>query len=237
MITAYVVAPAFGVPNPSPFCMKVEILLQMAGLPYETRIEWDPRKAPKGKMPFIRDGDQLIGDSNFIQQHVETKYGVDFDKGLDTQQRAISHAFARMAEERLYWCLVYSRWVEDNKWPMVKAALFSNLPPLIRLIGPAVARKGVRTSLHGHGLGRHSRAEIYALGEKDIAAIAAQLGTNAFMMDDSPTSLDALLYPFVENLMIDELPSPLLTAIKRHDNLLAYRNRCRSLWYDRFQEG
>lgn len=231
MITAYAFIPAFGVPNPSPFCMKVEILLQMAGLAHETKIEGNPRKAPKGKIPFIRDGGALIGDSTFIQQHLETKYGLDFDNGLNAQERAISHAFARMAEERLYWCLVYSRWIEEANWPKIKAAFFSDLPPVIRSIVPAIGRKGVRTALHGHGLGRHSRDEIYALGEKDLAAIAAQLGDKPFMMGDSATSLDAVLYPFVEGLWIEELPSPLLTAIKQHDNLGAYKERCRALWF------
>jgi glutathione S-transferase len=235
MITVFAFIPAFGVPNPSPFCMKVEILLQMAGLPYETRIEGDPRKAPKGKIPFIRDGDQVIGDSTFIQRHLETKYGAEFDQGLNAQEHAVSHAFARMAEERLYWCLVYSRWMDDSNWPKVKAAFFSDLPPIIRSIVSAVSRKSVRASLHGHGLGRHSRDEVYALGEKDIAALADHLGSNSFMMGDNPTSLDAVLYPLVEGLMIEELPSPLLTGIRRHKNLQTYRDRCRAQWYPGFK--
>ena len=34
MITLYTFGPAFGLPDPSPFVTKAEMLLKMAGLPY-----------------------------------------------------------------------------------------------------------------------------------------------------------------------------------------------------------
>jgi Glutathione S-transferase N-terminal domain len=51
MITLYTFGPAFGLPDPGPFVTKAEVLLKMAGLPYQT----DPagfRRAPKGKLPY-----------------------------------------------------------------------------------------------------------------------------------------------------------------------------------------
>ncbi len=53
MIKLYQFDPAFGLPNASPFCMKLETYLRMAQLPFEI----EPatlqafNKAPKGKMP------------------------------------------------------------------------------------------------------------------------------------------------------------------------------------------
>ncbi len=35
MLRVYQFAPAFGLPNASPFCMKLETWLRMAGLPFE----------------------------------------------------------------------------------------------------------------------------------------------------------------------------------------------------------
>lgn len=93
----------FGVPNPSPFCMKGEILLKMAGVDYATEIMDDSRKAPKGKLPFLIDDGAEIADTAMIQRHLESKYNVDFDAGLTAEQRAVSHAMARMVEERFYW--------------------------------------------------------------------------------------------------------------------------------------
>lgn len=51
MIKLYQFEPAFGLPNASPFCMKVETYLRMAGLPYEIARNADIRKRRKGKCP------------------------------------------------------------------------------------------------------------------------------------------------------------------------------------------
>jgi len=80
--------PAFGLPNPSPSCMKVEILLKMAGLAYTIESASNPGKGPKGKLPAIEDDGALVGNSELIRWHLERKYGVDFDKGLGDAERA-----------------------------------------------------------------------------------------------------------------------------------------------------
>jgi hypothetical protein len=53
MITLYTFGSAFGLPDPSPFVTKAEVLLKMTGLAYQT----DPtgfRRAPKGKLRLRR---------------------------------------------------------------------------------------------------------------------------------------------------------------------------------------
>ncbi len=71
MIQLHQYSPMFGIPNPSPFCMKLETWLRMAGLPFEVVRVVDPRKGPKGKVPWIDDGNQTIADSGFIIEYLE----------------------------------------------------------------------------------------------------------------------------------------------------------------------
>jgi hypothetical protein len=52
MITLYAFGPAFGLPDPSLFVTKVEVLLKMAGLPYRTDTT-GLQRAPNGKLPYI----------------------------------------------------------------------------------------------------------------------------------------------------------------------------------------
>jgi Glutathione S-transferase N-terminal domain len=47
-------------------------------------------KAPKGKLPYIVDDGEAVGDSTFIRWHIEKKYQIDFDRGLTPEQRAIA---------------------------------------------------------------------------------------------------------------------------------------------------
>lgn len=221
----------FGVPNPSPFCMKAEILLKMAGVDYETEILNDPRKAPKGKLPMIRDGGVDIADSALIRKHLEDRYGADFDPGLSDLEKAQAHAFARMIEERLYWVVLYSRWFDEANWSVIREFWFSDMPPVVRNLLPGIARRMTQKSLYGHGIGRHADTEIYDFGAQDFAALSVQLGDKSFMFGDAPTSLDASAYPIIVNSLIDEMPGPVFDAAKSQANFAGYVERCAALWF------
>ena len=54
---------AFGEPTASPFCMKSLCMLHAADVPYEIIETPDPRKAPRGKLPFIEINGRMIPDS------------------------------------------------------------------------------------------------------------------------------------------------------------------------------
>ncbi|MEP3225928.1 MAG: glutathione S-transferase family protein [Parasphingorhabdus sp.] len=221
----------FGVPNPSPFCMKGEILLNMAGLDYQTEIIEDPRKAPRGKLPYLVDGETTITDTALIRRYLEEKHDIDFDGGLTPQQRATGHAMARMIEERLYWVTVYSRWIDSRNWPTIKDFWFGTLPPVIRTLIPMLAQKQVKAGLQAQGLGRHDPPDIYAFGAADLAALSNHLGDHEFMFGDKPSSLDAIAYPIIVNSLITALPSPLLDAAQSKGNFAGYVERCTALWF------
>jgi len=231
MIKLFQFPPAFGLPNPSPFCMKAEILLKMADVAYETVVSANPRKGPKGKLPAIEDDGLTIGDSELIRLHLERKYGVDFDKGLDRPMRAVAHAFARMLEERSYWAAVYNRWIDARNWPTVRRTFFGSLPPILRSLVPLVAQRKVRGYLYAQGIGRHTEEEIYAFGNADIRALAAWLGDKPCFMGAEPTGVDATVYPFVAGVMTPTFPSPLRTEALRHANLVHYAERMRSRYF------
>ena len=228
MITLIRYRPAFNLPDPSPFGLKAEMLLKLAGLPYDVEIG-DGRKGPKGKLPAIRDDGAVIGDSEIIRLHLERKYKLDLDQGLDAAARATAHAFARMLEERTYWVIVYSRWIEH--WPVVRQTFFGGLPPVLRSVIPIVAHRRVRRYLHDHGIGRHSRDEIYAMGAGDIRAVATQLADTPYFMGGIPSSADATVYAFVASILDAPFASPLQEEALRHANLVAYNARLRERFY------
>jgi len=220
-----------GLPNPSPFCIKVEVLLKMAGLAYECEFVGNPGKGPKGKLPAIVDDGQAIGDSEIIRWHLERKYNLDFDQGLSPAERAIGHAFARMAEERTYWVLVYSRWIEDANWLQFRDKLFAGMPGFLRAaLGPQI-RKRVRSMLRAQGLGLHSRDEIYTMGAKDVDAIATQLGSKPFLLGSEPTGVDAAVWPYILGTLVPPLESPLKQAMQKHANLVEYSERMRARYF------
>lgn len=231
MIKLYQFPPAFGLPNASPFCMKLETWLRMAGLPYECPRGADLRKAPKGKMPYIEDDGRAVADSSLIIDYLTKKCNVTLDAHLTPRERGEALALQRLFEEHLYWVAVYSRWVEDAGFAATSQVFFARFPFPLRQIVPIMARRAMRQELHGHGMGRHSREEIYALGCRDVAAIAGVLGEREFLLGGQPSTIDATGYAFLANLLWVPVESPVRDEARRHGNLEAYCQRMKARYY------
>jgi glutathione S-transferase len=230
MITLYTFGPAFGLPDPSPFVMKAEMLLKMAGLPYRTDTKGF-RKAPKGKLPFIEDDGERIADSTFIRWHLEQRYGIDFDRGLDKEQRAVAWAFEKMMEDQLYWTVVDARWTDDANFAKGPMIFFRRVPTLMRPLVIKMIRRKVRNALHAHGIGRHLPAEITALASRSIDSVANYLGQKPFFMGPEPTGIDATLFAFTAGTLCPTFETPIRVASERHDNLKRYVARMTARYY------
>lgn len=226
MITLYQFGPAWGIPNPGQFNVKVETYLRMTDLPYEV-VETLPLNGPKGKLPFIEDDGQQIADSRFIIEHLKNKYGDPLDNGLSSEQRAISTAMQRLLEEHLYWVGMYARWqYSDENWQINKKAIFGGLPPAIRDIVALVYRRLIiRKQIYGHGTGRHNATEIFQLGQVDLDALSAFLAEKPYFMGDKPTSLDASAFGILINTVCSPIESPAKEYGLNQVNLPAYCDR------------
>jgi len=225
--------PALGLPNASPFCMKLETYLRMAQLPFVAPLVTlsGIGKAPKGKLPYVRDGSTVLADSTLIIEHLKTTYGDRLDGWLTAEQRAVALAFQRLLEENLYWAVVHSRWEAPQGWAVTKEAFFGKLPLPLKWIIPVLARRGMRQQLRGHGMGRHSAQEIQAIGQCDIKALANFLGQKPFFMGDEPCSLDATAYAFLANLVWVPVESSLKHYAEQYPQLEIYCRRMRSRYY------
>lgn len=231
MILLHQFPPAFGLPNASPFCLKLETWLRMTGLAYRNIYLTDPRSAPKGKLPYIELDGRKIADSQLCIDYLTASRGVDLDAGLSPVERARAHALRILLEDHLYWSLAYCRWLDERYWPHTRDAYFGSLPLPLRLLIPQLARLQFRRDLHGHGLGRHEQDEIYAFAVRDITALADWLGEQAFFMGAQPTAVDAAAYAFLANILAPTLDNELRRAAQHHANLVAYVDRMAARYY------
>lgn len=231
MITLYKFHPAFELSDPSPFCVKVETFLRMVGVEYETVCLSDPGKGPKGKLPFITDGDTTIPDSTFILKYLLEQYPYSIDDHLSPQQHATGIVLTRMLEEHMYWIVVYDRWIDPINWRKISHQFFGAMPPVIRLIVPLIARASVKRSLHGQGLGRHSAEELQILAKDDIRTVSDCLGAKEFILGDLLSSYDASVYAFISSILYCTLDSPSKQIVLGFDNLIQYCDRIRQAHY------
>lgn len=208
-------------PNPSPFCGKVETYLRLAGHAYEVKTTPSPIGTPKGKLPLLIDGAHTIADSGMILQYLKNKMGDPLDAHLDAPTRGAAHAVRRMVEEHLYFVIVWVRWIDRGGWRHTNEALFGAMPAGFRHVAPNVLRRRVRQQLQAQGVGRHTPDEIFDLGVRDVAALGEFLGDKPFMLGERPRSLDATCYAFLASIL-GGFDSPLAEAVRSWPNLVAY---------------
>jgi glutathione S-transferase len=233
MITLYTFGPYFGLPDPSPFVMKAEMLLKLAGLPYQT----DTRgfgKAPKGKLPYVRDGEMLVADSTLIRLYLEKKYSVDFDRGYGSRERGVGWSVDKMLEEHLYWVMVYWRWLNRENFERGPKAFFRRAPALIRPLVEKIVLRKIRKNLHSHGIGRHSETEMTEMACRSIEALAQILGDNRYFLGPQASGVDATVFAFVACTLTPHFSSPVRDKMAGMSNLVAYHDRMMAEFFPDF---
>lgn len=222
---------AFGAPSASPFGVKAMCFLEMARAEWEMGSRADPRKAPKGKLPMLIDGDRQIPDSEDIRIYLEQTFSVDFDEGLSPGQRAVSRAVIRMCDEHLYFALVCDRWLNDANWEVVREEFFGMIPKLMRGFITKKIRQQVRASMHAQGMGRHSVEERLARADMDIKAIMVLVGDKPFLFGDAPTAADASAAPMLAAMAGSPTETPLRNRVSNDAPLVAYLERVAEALY------
>ena len=220
-ITLYQFSSVWGLPNISPFCMKLEGYLKLAGLDYQVQTQNDPRKAPKKKVPYVKIGDRLIADSEHIYDYLRVHKGVDLDRNLTMEERAIHHAMSVMCDESLYFVLIYNRWIDEINWDTFRSAVFGPLPKMVRSFVANKVRSKVQGDIVAHGMGLHAKEEVYAIGEKHLAALGEYLGDKPWFGGANPTKLDVCATSYLANIIKSPLENPLKVSLQQWPNLVA----------------
>ncbi|MBN1204041.1 MAG: glutathione S-transferase family protein [Myxococcaceae bacterium] len=221
---------AWGVANISPFCLKAESYLRMAGVPYTAR-QADFRRSPKGKIPFIEEEGAWVGDSQLIIEHCKRKHGDPLDAKLGAEEVATGHLVRRVLEESTYWHIVYVRWAMEEGWRAYRPIFEGILPPVIGKVAVPMIRRKVLRALHAQGLGRHRPEEILEMGKADISAVARVLGDKPFLLGEQPTSFDATVYAFIASITAFPVDSPFRAYTREQQNLVRYVERFQQRYF------
>lgn len=225
MIKLYQFPSAWG-RNVSPLTLKLETWLKLSKIEYQAVATRNPGRAPKGKLPFIEDEDGTrIGDSSLIIDYLKRTRQIDPDHELTERQRAETISLQRLFEDHFYFIQSYSRWIDPAGWSVVQPEFFGFVPPGVRGLVSGYFRRSVRKMLHEQGLGRHTQEELYAMGRADLRAVAVQLGNRSYFFGDGPTTIDAIAYGFLANLLFVPVETELKRIGLEFDNLRLYCER------------
>lgn len=229
MITLYGAGEGFGLPEISPYVMKTEVQLKMAGLPYAKALG-RREDSPKGQVPFIDADGVRIADSTFIRGYLERTYGIDFDEGLDPTQRATAWAIERMLENHFNWVSAQARWLDPVNFAKGPARFFDGAPDGVREAVQAEVGKRVQGAI-----GRHSELEMVALGVRSLAAVAAILEDKPFLFGRRPCGADATVFALLAGVLTPYFDSELKRRTEGFGTLVAYVDRLMAQFYAEFE--
>ncbi|MCF3643263.1 glutathione S-transferase family protein [Rhizobium sp. TRM95111] len=230
MITLYAGGPQFGLPEVSPYCTKTEVHLRMAGLPYR-KVPAHPGQSPKGQLPFMDDGGEVVADSTFIRLHLERRYGIDFDEHLTARQRAEAWAIERMIENHLGWVGAWHRFMDEENFARGPAHWFDGVPEAERAGYVTRLKENVRDRLLAVGIGRHAPDEIVMLGKRSLDALAVVIGDGPYLMGGKPCGADATTFAMLVSVMNPFFDGPLRDLAAADRRLTAYVDRMMREFY------
>jgi len=211
-ITLYTLGGAFGKRNVSPFCLKLEMLLTALQVPFEMAVQPDPRKAPKGKLPYAVIDGETIADSELIMNKLDEMTQGRVFGSVEAAARAKGFALTRLAEEHLYWIMVASRWLDDDWFPNVVEGFFHIAPGIVRPLIANMARRQVRRTYDLQGLGRHSHAEQVAFARRDLQTLQDAVTSEGFLCGAAPNVFDFAVASIMTGVY-DNRPKTWLTPI------------------------
>jgi glutathione S-transferase len=224
-------APAWGLPNASPFCMKLETWLRMAGISYVTRAVAGRPKSPSGKMPYIEHPDgSLSCDSSEIIEMLTRERGVTLDDFMTDAQRVQGLLIQRLFEDDLYFAILHDRWVDDAGWAITRKAYFGGLPWAVQTLIVPIIRRQVLAAARGQGVSRFSAKERERRVIADVRTIASLLGDQPFFLGQ-PSSVDAIAYAFLANGLNAPIRCVLQDQLRAQARLVAYCERMRAAYF------
>ncbi|XP_049829864.1 failed axon connections [Schistocerca gregaria] len=188
------------IPSLSPYCLKVETWLRLAGIKYENVDHKMKFRSKKGQLPFVELNGEEIADSTIILKELGQRFGKDLEAGLTNDQKNVSHAMISMIENHLVWVVAWWR----TKYPdnVIKGykvnlqhALGSKIPNGILnfFFKFTFARKGAK-KVKAQGIGVHKPEEIIEFGQNDLKVLSDMLADKPFFFGDEPTTLDVVAF-------------------------------------------
>ena len=225
--------PGDGLEDISPFCLKVVNYLRWSNTEYELEIS-DPRRTPRGKLPCLIFGEEVVPDSSGIIHYLETRHAIRLDDHLSAQERAQGRLLQSVFEEHLYFIIIYWRWLDQLGWKYYKAHILRyfddiGVPHLLQEAAAWSARKSVKQVVWSQGIARMDREAVHGKGVELLQAVSTLLDDREFFIGDQPNSFDAGAYAFLASIVRPQIPSPLQAAVKHFDNLVQYCDRMRKI--------
>lgn len=225
--------PAWGLPNASVYCMRLETFLRIHEIPYEVKYVRNPTRAPKGKLPFVKLDGEILADSEVIIGRLLENMTNPIDSKYDKDDLALGVLVEGILCDKVYWLMLYFCWQHEVGWENTKHLLFKGIPWWLKWYLPEKYRKKVLHSLYEQGIGRHTPEEVLTMLRRSFDAISSMLGDKSYCLGEYVSSVDATLFTFLINFMAVPYDCPTRRLVVQYPNFKTY---CQRMWKQFYPE-
>jgi len=153
------------------------------------------------------------------------------DSWLSSEQHAVAYLVGKSLEENLYWCLVHSRWINNDTWPTVKAHYLRSMPFPLNHVIPATAHNGTIKRINGHGMGAHSVEGVLEIATRSFDNLSAILSDKAFFFGGHMSSFGLIAFSQLSSHTLITLNNPMIQACREHTNLIEFTARIQATYF------
>lgn len=184
-------------PNCFLHCFKVETFLRLAKISYIVHFIDDPTVSPNGKLPFILYDGVAVGDSEVIIHYLMNEFDVDLDNQLSAESHAVGRVVTRMVETSL-------------NYGLQRVVLIDHPELLEGVLEEEFTRDEESTHKKVEGMRRTLVEVLETTGDyrlppleytrqflQEVKCLDVLLQKSAFLLGDTPTSYDAVVYAWL----------------------------------------
>ncbi|MDF1662107.1 MAG: glutathione S-transferase family protein [Planctomycetota bacterium] len=212
----------------SPPCWKAQLTLRFKGLDYEVIDVILPAQIkkhnPRGRVPAIKDGGEIIVDSSDIITYLDKKYPEPPLDSKDPKERAMIRVLEDWADENLYFYAVYLRWLVPANFKRLKTCFFNeHYPPLVKIVAPAIARKEVGGRARTQGVALKGEAVVRKELYECFEAIDAMLEGQDYLVGSALSRADISVFAIIDQLSEERLTPDVRKEIDKFQNISQWR--------------
>jgi glutathione S-transferase len=212
----------------SPFCLKAHRTLELLGFSYQRRHGNGPmafkQLNPAVQVPVLLIDGEPVADSTRIVSRLDAESVYILSRDLDDHTRAEAWLWEEFADSVLNGFLVAARWIDDDNWPLTKAAYFGDMPGVVRAIVPGLLRRSVRKSLWARDVIRPNAKVCWARFEETLDKLDARAPRDGYWLGDAVSRADIAIFAQLWSLRTD-LTFAQSESLERRSRLLSYLMR------------
>eukprot|EP00095_Tigriopus_kingsejongensis_P001050 maker-scaffold397_size184017-snap-gene-0.42 protein:Tk01050 transcript:maker-scaffold397_size184017-snap-gene-0.42-mRNA-1 annotation:"atp-binding domain-containing protein 3" len=221
----------------SPFAVKLETWLRLAGIKYENVYSLKPGN--KGQTPYVELNGKQIPDSNLIIKYLKEQFRTNPDSECSESDKVIAHTTRVMVENHLAFIGFYWRYSQHARYKFIMENLvdMSEFNPWLIRVVSWLFPYFIRLRMYLGGISRHSEEEINEFSYDDLRAISTQLGSKPFYLGDKATSIDCTLFGHLAQFLYIPMDFPQKAFLKEHcSNIVDYVDRVRDKFWPDWDE-